>query len=121
MTWKPGSIGSLPGHVQIKRCCGIKRESGEEYGYKMTHLGLAELSVPCNYTLCQLVPYYPAGFFNVSGTVYYINGRRVFETDIKVSPLVINFNPVARVWDKDTGDIREILFRELHSLEWLFE
>jgi hypothetical protein len=120
MTWKPGSIGSLPGHVQIKKCCGIKRESVGEYGYRMTHLALAELAVPRAGSLYQLVSHNYAGFMNVSGTVYYINGKRVFETDIKFPPLVINFNPVARAWDRDTQVMREILFREMDKLEWVF-
>jgi hypothetical protein len=120
MTWKPGSIGSLPGHVQIKNCYGIKRESVEGYKYKMTHLALAELSIPSDYTLCQLMSHNYTGFMNVSGTVYYINGRRVFETDIKVSPLSIRFCPVAKAWDRDTQVMRDILFREMDKLEWLF-
>jgi hypothetical protein len=87
----------------------------------MTYFALAELAVPRAGSLCQLVSHNFAGFLNVSGTVYYINAKRVFETDIQLPTLVVYFNPVARVWNGDTQGMREILFREMDKLEWLFE
>jgi hypothetical protein len=119
MTWQPGSIGSLRGHVQLcAKYIGVARGTGIP---RLQYTQLMRLTSPCPYTLGELVGENLHGFHNVSGTVYYIGKSAVFETDMdSLSVLPVFFDPVALQSRADGSGSRPILFHKLHKLEWLF-
>lgn len=119
MTWQPGSIKKLPGHVEIKKHVKVEKLPGNR-GYCLTGMRQECMWQHNEFTLTELVNSRIYGFMNVSGTVYYIGRDKAFETDIQDPGLKLIFDPIAKQWDEDTGKITEVMFRKMHSLEWLF-
>lgn len=104
MTWQPGSVNRKPGHILI-RGTGLKQPIRPSKWLSVSTAMKFKL-------LC--------GFLTVNNTCYYINGRsQVYETDI-IRGWGVYFRPV--VWQYDPARLmpRQVLFRKMHKLEWLF-
>jgi hypothetical protein len=119
MTWQPGSIKSLPGHVKVKKHVKLEKLP-EKRWHCLTGMRQECMSQHNSFTLTELVMRRLYGFMNVSGTVYYVGEDTAFETNIQDPDLKLIFDPIAKQWDEDTGRITLVMFRQMRSFEWLF-
>jgi hypothetical protein len=119
MTWQPGSIKSLPGHVKVKKHVKLEKLP-EKRWHCLTGMRQECMGQHNSFTLTELVMRRLYGFMNVSGTVYYVGEDTAFETNIQDPDLKLIFDPIAKQWDEDTGRITLVMFRQMRSFEWLF-
>jgi hypothetical protein len=120
MTWKPGSIERMPGHVKLKKNHIKVEKLAEGRGYQMTCMRQEIILQHNDFTLTELVKRKLYGFKNVSGTVYYISKNTVFRTNIQDTWMRLIFDPIAKQWDENTSKITGIMFQKMHRLEWVF-